>query len=133
MSETAAETPATQTDFTVDPSQLKPGTVIFEYGYIPCIYFDTEDDGKLEVARFGGLHYEDARNFSTQRGPKPASLLPTAPPTADRIATLEQQIQTLTTLLQEKVGVETPAPAPAEPATPAPPPVSPFSVDAPSA
>lgn len=134
MSDTAPENAAPAPgsdgkDYTVDPAQLTPGQVIFEYGYVPVVYWGTADDGSIEVGRFAGNDYGSASDFSTHRGPLPVVALPdSAISPNDRITELESQVKTLTDLLTKQFGQA--APTPAAPASdPAPAAVgSPFSV-----
>lgn len=111
-------------DYTVDPAQLSPGQVIFEYGYIPTVFWGVDpESGQLEVGRFAGFDYGQAADFSTHRGPLPATALPdSAVSPNDRIAALESQVSTLLELLtkqgQGTAAAEATAPAPVE--TPAP-------------
>jgi hypothetical protein len=105
-------------DYTVDHENVTPGTVVFRHGYIPVVVFDSQD-GKLEVAEFQSFRWEDASDFSTHRGPRPAVTLPAEAAPADRVAALEEQVATLTKLLSKQLGDEAPTPGgvtpPAEP------------------
>lgn len=117
MSTQAAETPQEGVDYTVDPANVQPGTVIFRHGYYPCVVFDVQD-GKLEVADFQTFKWEDYHDFSTHRGPRPSSAGPEEPTPSDKVAELQAQVDALTRVLAKLAPEEVEAPAPAADPTP---------------
>lgn len=97
------ETGAYTEDHTLDPSQLQHGQLVYLYGYIPAVAFGTEDDGTVELARFGNIEFHPPTDISSKRGDRPTSALPPTPEPGDRIASLEAQVSELTALLKNFV------------------------------
>jgi hypothetical protein len=106
-------------DYTVDAETVKPGAVIFRYGYLPCVVFSTQD-GKIEVGHFREFTWEDPNEFSTARVPLPAAAGPAEPTRADRVADLEDQVASLTRILAKLAPDDTATPPPAPDPEPTP-------------
>lgn len=109
MSETTASQPDYSGKQVKTDSPPSPGSVVFKYGYVPCIVFETLD-GKIEVAEFANLDWDDPDNYFTERLPRPSVSLPTPPAQADRMAELERQVAALTTALTSAQGDKAAAP-----------------------
>ena len=107
-------------DYTLDPTALQTGQLVWLYGYAPAIAFGVEGDGSVELARFGSIEFHQPSDIATVRGPRPTATLPSAPEPGDRIAALEAQVAALVALLSQQGVPAAPAPAPAAPAAAAP-------------
>lgn len=103
-------------DHTVDPEEVNPGQIVFEYGYVPVVVFGVQGE-QLEVGRFAGTEYVSASDCSTHRGALPESAMPAPESPTDRIAALENQVAALLDVIKGS-GVPAPTEVPTEPTKP---------------